>query len=158
MTTLINKDYIDDNINHGIVMKLTFVRKIWITLFSIVCMLTSSVAYSLSASTMNMNMSLASATMQNVHCNMQTMDRSLMAKNNNVDHANTMADCINSPDDMKDCCSDFCAAINCMSTSSLITNNDTDLLSLHSTSLQSATSINLIKSSPSSSLYRPPIL
>ena len=139
-------------------MKLTSVRKIWITLFSIVCMLTSSFAYSLSASTMNMNMTLASATMQNVHCNMQTMDRSLMAKNNNVDHANVMDDCINSSDGMKDCCSDSCAAVNCMSTSSLITINDTNLLSLHSTALQSATSKNLIKNSPSSSLYRPPIL
>lgn len=137
-------------------MKFSSVRKIWITLFSIVCMLTSSIAFSLPASTINMTLVLTEV--QNSHCDMQTMDHSMMVKKANINHANLMSDCTNASGDMKDCCSDSCTAANCMSTSSLITLNDTDLLNLQSTALLSPTSINSIKSSPSSSLYRPPIL
>ncbi|WP_417698315.1 hypothetical protein [Psychromonas sp.] len=137
-------------------MKFSFVRKIGITLFSIFCMLTSSIAFSLPVSTMDMT--LMSAATKNVHCDMQTMDHSLMVKSNNLHHTNVMNDCINSSDDIKDCCSESCAAVNCMATPSLITPTHNDLLSAQSTALLFPTSINSTINSPSSSLYRPPIL
>ena len=139
-------------------MKLSSVRKIWITLFSIVCMLTSSIAFSLPM--MPMNMSSSSATPQAMQCNMQNMDHSAhdaMTQQGSIASEST-SDCNNLSKSMQDCCTDNCATANCMATFALITSTHTDLLSLQSNALLFPTAVNSIISSTSSSLYRPPIL
>jgi len=105
-------------------------------------------------------MTLTSVTTKAVQCNMKNMDHSAHGAMNQQGSiaSDSMSDCKNLTKSMQDCCTATCAAVNCMATSALITFAHTDLLSFQSNALLFPTAINLIISSPSSSLYRPPIL
>ena len=137
-------------------MKLTTIRKIWITLFSIFSMLTSSIAFSLPV--MPINMYFTSVAAQNVQCNMQKMDHSTMVHQDSIGNGSSTRDCNILSDSIQDCCTDICSTSNCMPAPALITLNNTNFLSSQSNALLSPTMINLLGNSPSNSLFRPPIL
>ncbi|MEL0630390.1 hypothetical protein [Psychromonas aquatilis] len=142
-------------------MKLSSARKIWITLFSIVCMLTSSITFGLPMMAMDMSptsaLSITSTTHQAAQCNMQSMDYKLHSQMIKQDNMGKVKDCNNSSNSLQDCCSDTCAAAQCMTTFVSITLTDNNLFNVKSNALLFSAMINPILNSPSSSLYRPPI-
>lgn len=145
-------------------MRFSLMTKIWVAMFSILCMLSSSFAYSISVMPMQQHKT-QQVTQQQHHCEMMRMHQELhshhvmtvaMQKEQHKHHVMTVdmnMDCESAVDNMSSCCSS-----NCTMASAMILPSMLDLSVSVTNSPQLSSLILAEVNHPSSSLFRPPIL